>query len=73
MASAIGDAQGVDLNRASPEDLDRVGGLGRERVERLIEGRPYRSWDEMERLDGFGDRLVEDLKRTGTTLGDGQD
>lgn len=32
MARAIGRAQNVDLNSASEQDLESVGGLGRERA-----------------------------------------
>lgn len=68
MGSAIGDAKGVDLNHASEEELDRVGGLGHDRVRRILDHRPFRSWDELKRVDGFGDRLVEDLKNAGAEL-----
>jgi competence protein ComEA len=71
MTSAIGDAQGVDLNTASAEQLDRVGGLGNDRVQRIIQNRPFRSWDDLKRVEGFGDTLVEDLKKKGATLGSG--
>lgn len=69
MKSAIADAKGVDLNSASPEELDRIGGLGHERVQRIIQNRPFRSWDDLKRVEGFGDKLVEDLKNAGATLG----
>lgn len=69
MTSAIGDAKGVDLNKASAEELDRIGGLGHDRVERLIENRPFRSWDDVKRVEGFGEKLTEDLKDAGATLG----
>jgi DNA uptake protein ComE-like DNA-binding protein len=69
MANAIGDAQGVDLNSADERALERVGGLGPERARRLIENRPFRSWDDLHRIEGFNDKLVEDLKRSGATLG----
>ena len=70
MASAIGDAQGVDLNTASAEQLDKVGGLGHDRVQRIIRNRPFRSWDDLKRVEGFGDTLVEDLRQKGAALGD---
>jgi DNA uptake protein ComE-like DNA-binding protein len=68
MASAIGDAKGVNLNSASPEELDRVGGLGQERARRIVESRPFRSWDDLKRVEGFSDTLVNDLKQAGATL-----
>jgi len=69
MTSAIGDAKGIDLNRASAEELDRVGGLGQERARRIIESRPFRSWDDLKRVEGFSDKLVDDLRTAGAALG----
>jgi DNA uptake protein ComE-like DNA-binding protein len=68
MTHAIGDAKGVNLNSASLEELDRVGGLGRERARRIVESRPFRSWDDLKRIEGFSDTLVDDLKQAGATL-----
>jgi len=49
-----------------------VGGLGQERAKRIIENRPYRSWDDLKRVEGIGDKLTEDLKNAGATIGDGR-
>ncbi len=68
MTSAIGDARGVDLNKASPEELDRIGGLGHDRVQRIVENRPFDSWEDLQKVEGFGRTLVEDLKQHGATL-----
>lgn len=67
--SAIGDAKGMDLNTASREQLEQIGGIKGERSERLVEGRPYRSWEDVEKVPGFSHKLVEDLKGAGATLG----
>lgn len=69
MSGAIGNAHGIDLNSASREELERVGGLGSDRAERIIENRPIRSWDDLRKVDGFGGTLVEDLREAGATLG----
>jgi DNA uptake protein ComE-like DNA-binding protein len=68
MASAIGEASGVNLNRASEDELENVGGIGRERAHRLVEHRPYRTWDDVKQVEGFSDKLVEDLQRAGAQL-----
>jgi DNA uptake protein ComE-like DNA-binding protein len=59
----------VDLNSASAEGLDRVGALGRERFDRIIKNRPFRSWDDLRGIEGFGGILVDDLRRAGATFG----
>lgn len=69
MTSAIGEANGVDLNSATAEELDRIGGLGEERARRIAENRPFRSWDDLKRVEGFSDTLVDDLRQAGARLG----
>ena len=59
----------MDLNTASAQELDSVGGLGQDRVRRIIQNRPFRSWNDLKRVEGSGDTLVEELKRKGATLG----
>ncbi len=48
-----------------------MGGLGRERAQRIVENRPFRSWDDLKRVEGFSDKLVDDLRQAGATLGQG--
>ncbi len=69
MPGAIGDAKGVDLNSASEQELEQVGGLGRERARRIIQQRPIRSWDDVKRIEGFSDKLVQDLQQAGARIG----
>ncbi len=68
-SGAIGKASGVDLNSADEQELETVGGLGRERARRIIENRPFNSWDDVKRIEGFGDTLVNDLQRAGAMIG----
>jgi DNA uptake protein ComE-like DNA-binding protein len=46
----------MDLNSASKDELDRVGGLGEDRVRRIIDNRPFNSWDDLKRVEGFARR-----------------
>jgi predicted DNA-binding helix-hairpin-helix protein len=70
MPGAIGDAHGVDLNTANQQDLERVGGLGPDRARRIIQQRPFQSWDDLKKkVEGLSDTLVDDLKRAGATIG----
>jgi DNA uptake protein ComE-like DNA-binding protein len=68
VSSAIGSANGVNLNKADAEQLEKVGGLGRERAERIVRQRPFEKWDDLKRIEGFSDNLVNDLKNSGATL-----
>ena len=68
MSSAIGSANGVNLNKANAEQLEKVGGLGRERAERIVRQRPFEKWEDLKRIEGFSDKLVTDLKNSGATL-----
>jgi DNA uptake protein ComE-like DNA-binding protein len=70
MAGAIGNANGVDLNKASEQDLQRVGGIGEERAKRIVENRPFQSWEDLKKVEGFNEKLVDDLKQSGATLGE---
>lgn len=70
MPGAIGNANGVDLNTANAQELENVGGLGKERAERLIRARPLHSWEDVKRIEGFSDTLVNDLRQAGATVGD---
>ncbi len=69
MPGAIGDANGVDLNTANEQELERVGGLGKERARRIIQSRPLRSWDDVRKIEGFSEKLVEDLRQAGARVG----
>ena len=63
-------ARGVDLNLASEEELSSEVGLGPERAQRIVESRPLRTWDDLEAIEGFTERLVRELQGGGATLGD---
>lgn len=69
MPGAIGNASHVDLNRASEQELGQVGGIGPERAARIVQARPFHSWDDVKRVEGFSDKLVNDLREAGATLG----
>lgn len=47
MPGAIGNADGVDLNTASQQELEQVGGLGQERARRIIDARPINDWEKL--------------------------
>ena len=65
------DARGVDVNTAGLEELKKVGGLGEERARRIIDERPFNDWEDLKRIPGFSDKLIEDLREAGATVGGG--
>jgi hypothetical protein len=63
-------ARGVDLNVASEEQLSIEVGLGPERAQRIVESRPFRDWEDIKSIEGFTDRLVDELQSCGARIGD---
>jgi competence protein ComEA len=63
----------VDLNTANIEDLMTISGVIRERAQKIIEYRenngPFKSWDDVRRIPGFSDDLVDLMRESGASLG----
>jgi endonuclease YncB( thermonuclease family) len=62
---SVGHRGCVDLNRATKADLMLLDGIGEIYAQRIIEGRPWRSVDELVRLSGIGPTTVEDVRSQG--------
>jgi DNA uptake protein ComE-like DNA-binding protein len=60
----------IDLNTASKQDLTKLPQVGPGRARAIIQNRPFRSWNEVARLSGFGDRLVRQLESGGARIGE---
>ena len=58
----------VNLNTASAELLADVSNVGRARVEALIQRRPFHNWDDVARVPGISESIVERLKNAGAAL-----
>lgn len=68
-APPVGDpsiAKAVPINVASPEELDRLPGIGPVLAERIVAYRtangPFRELDDLEQVQGISSRMVEDLR-----------
>jgi len=63
----------VNLNHISVEKLSKLPMVGRERAESIINYRtehgPFKSWDDLRKIPGFVEGMIEDLKQGGATLG----
>jgi DNA uptake protein ComE-like DNA-binding protein len=60
----------VDLNTASEEIIADLPMVGQQRARTLMQNRPFRSWDDVARLDGFGPGMIDDLRSGGAQLGE---
>jgi DNA uptake protein ComE-like DNA-binding protein len=60
--------QRIDLNHCGVDDLAKLPMVGRKRAENLMRHRPFKSWDDVERVLGFDKGMVDDLKCGGAHL-----
>lgn len=56
----------INLNKADMEDLQKVTGLGHTRAQHIFEHRPYKNWDDVKKVPGFNDQLINTMKRDAT-------
>jgi competence protein ComEA len=66
-----GEYEGIDLNRASEEELAELPMVGPRRARYIVENRPFRSWEDVKRVPGLSEGMVDDLRHGGATI-DGQ-
>ena len=52
----------IDINTASEDELDSLPGIGEVYAKRIIEGRPYRSINDLKRLKGLGGKTFDKFK-----------
>ncbi|MCO6449299.1 MAG: ComEA family DNA-binding protein [Caldilineales bacterium] len=52
----------IDLNNATPEELDTLPGVGPKTAEAIIQGRPYSSVEDLLRVKGIGEATLEKLR-----------
>ncbi len=59
----------VDLNTASLEELASLPMVGRERAEQILMHRPFHDWDDVRKVPGFSQGMVDDLMSGNARLG----
>lgn len=66
-------AWNIDLNSAGVEELSNIPLIGRQRAEAIVRYRDehgfFKNWDELKNIPGFPDKLIDDIKGRGFTLG----
>jgi DNA uptake protein ComE-like DNA-binding protein len=63
----------IDLNTADETTLAGLSMIGPEKARLLVQHRPYRQWEDVERIPGLGGGTVDILAMAGVQLGDGGD
>ncbi|MCX5867752.1 MAG: helix-hairpin-helix domain-containing protein [Proteobacteria bacterium] len=51
----------IDVNTATAEELEEIKGIGPVLAERIIAGRPYRTLDDLLRVEGIGKKTLEKI------------
>lgn len=63
----------MDINRASAEELERTFEVDGTRARYIVEHRerfgPFKSWEDVKQVPGFEDKMVENLRAAGLTVG----
>ncbi len=62
----------LDLNTASEADLAQIPWIGKDRARELVQHRPFHEINDLRRIPGFTDDIVDELVRGGATVGDAQ-
>lgn len=52
----------VELNTATTRDLQSISGIGPVLAARILAGRPYKTVDDLRRVTGIGDKLLEQIR-----------
>jgi competence ComEA-like helix-hairpin-helix protein len=52
----------INVNTATAAELEALPGIGPVIARRIIEGRPYRSVDDLNRVKGIGKRRLEEIR-----------
>jgi len=52
----------IDVNSASQSELESLPGIGEVYAERIIEGRPYRSVNDLKRVKGIGAKTLDKFR-----------
>ena len=59
----------VDLNTASEQDLANIPWIGSELARVLIQNRPFTHMDDVRKLPGFTEDIMDELIRGGAVVG----
>lgn len=53
----------IDLNKASKEEIMSIKGVGESLAENIIKARPFKTWDDVDKVKGIGDAKLKEIKK----------
>ncbi len=59
----------IDLNTASEQELAQIPWIGADRAKELVRHRPFQRMDDVRRVPGFSDEVIDQLVRGGASVG----
>lgn len=62
MAVAAPALSAVDINTADQKTLEKLPGIGPAKAQAIIEHRPYKSKEDLKKVDGIGDKTYKMLE-----------
>ena len=58
----------INLNTASKEQLSNLRMVGETRARFIIENRPFKDWEELDKVPGLSKGMIDDMKKSGATI-----
>ena len=62
----------IDLNKASAQDMERIPVVGRDQARKIFDYRTqngeFQNWEDVKKVPGITNELLDTLKRNGFTL-----
>lgn len=65
-------SRNIDLNTVNEQELQRLQGIGKDPAKNIVDFRrqhgPFKNWEDLKRVPGLTQEMIETLKRDGATI-----